>query len=182
MTYECVPLDNHQRNLAKRAIQTWKTHFINFFSGTAKEFPMHLWDLVIPQAEWQLLLIRQTNANPKLSAYAYLYGPPNYNAKPFVPIGMDTLIHKKSSKRKTFAQHCVKSWVLGTVMEYYHCWDLWWVISTKAKRVSDMVFFKHKYVTDPSVTPSDAIIATADKMSIREPDPDVFHSRTVDII
>ena len=81
---------------------------------------MHLWDLVMPQAEQRLLLVRQTNANPKVSAYAYLYGPHNYNAKPFVPIGMDTLIHRKPSKRKTFTQHCVKMWVLGNAMDYYH--------------------------------------------------------------
>ena len=80
---------------------------------------MHLWDLVMPQAERQLLLPRQSNANPKISAYAYLYGPHNYNAKSFVPISTETLIHEKTSKRKTFAQHCVKWWVLGTTMEHY---------------------------------------------------------------
>ena len=68
---------------------------------------MHLWDLVMPQADRQLLLLRQSNANPKISAYAYLYDPHNYNAKSFVPINMETLIHEKPNKRKTFAQHCV---------------------------------------------------------------------------
>ena len=79
---------------------------------------MHLWDLAMPQAERQLLLVRQTNANPKVSAYAYLYDPHNYNTKLLVPIDMDTLIHENP---KTFAQHCVKSWVLGTAMEHYRC-------------------------------------------------------------
>ena len=55
----------------------------------------------------------------KKSAYAYFYGPNNHNAKRFIPIGMDTLIHEKPSKRKTFAQHCVKLWVLGTAVEHY---------------------------------------------------------------
>ena len=118
----------------------------------------------MPQAEQQLLLVRQTNANPRVSAYAYLYSPHNYNAKPFVPVSMDTLIHKKPSKRKTFAQHCVKLWVLGTAMEHYCGWDLW-VISTRAKRVSATVFFKHQYITNPFVTPADDIIYAADKMA-----------------
>ena len=65
---------------------------------------MHLWDLVMPQAEQQLLLLRQSNIDPKISAHAYLYGPHNYKSKPFIPIAMKTLIHEKPSKRKTFPQ------------------------------------------------------------------------------
>ena len=42
ITCEQVPLDNHQHNLAKRAIQTWKAHFITVLSGISKEFPVHL--------------------------------------------------------------------------------------------------------------------------------------------
>ena len=103
--------------------------------------------------------ISQANkCNQEVAAYAYIYGPHNYNTKPFVHIGMDTLIHKKPSKRKTFTQYCVKLWVLGTAMEQYCCCDLW-VISTGVKRVSDTVFFKHT-----SVAPADATIVTADKM------------------
>ena len=48
MTYERVSPDNHWRNLAERAFQNWKAHFIAILSGTAKEFPMHIWDLVLP--------------------------------------------------------------------------------------------------------------------------------------
>ena len=125
---------------------------------------MYLWDLVMLQAEQQLLLVRQINANPKASSYAYLCSPYSYNTKSFVPISMDTLIHEKPSKRKTFAQHCAKSWVLGTALEHYRCWDLW-VISTRAKRVSDTLFFKHNYIINTFVTPADAIIATAGNMT-----------------
>ena len=116
------------------------------------------------QAECQLLLPRLSDANPKISAYAYLYEPHNYNAKPFTPIGMEMLIHEQPSKRKTFTQHCAKSWVLGTPMEHYRCWNMW-VIKTRSKRVSDMVFFKHKYITNSSVTPTNAVIAVAGKMA-----------------
>ena len=59
MPYERVPPDNHRRNLAERLMQTWKAHFISVPSGTATEFPMHLCDLVMPQAEQQLLLLRK---------------------------------------------------------------------------------------------------------------------------
>eukprot|EP00804_Cyclotella_cryptica_P006176 CCRYP_015258-RA/>CCRYP_015258-RA protein AED:0.58 eAED:0.58 QI:0/0/0/0.5/1/1/2/0/438 len=42
MTYQLVPPDNHRRNLAEKAIQTWKDHFIAALSGTAEKFPLQL--------------------------------------------------------------------------------------------------------------------------------------------
>ena len=42
MSYQQVPPDDHRRNLAERAIQTWKDHFVSVLSGTDESFPMHL--------------------------------------------------------------------------------------------------------------------------------------------
>ena len=58
MTHKLVSPSNHRHNIAERVIQTWKAHFIVNLNGIAKEFTMHLWDLIIPQAEQQLLLLR----------------------------------------------------------------------------------------------------------------------------
>ena len=44
MTYELVPPDMHRRNAAKKAIQTFKDHFVAILSGVDESFPMHLWD------------------------------------------------------------------------------------------------------------------------------------------
>ena len=164
MAYELVPPDNHRRNLAEKAIQTWKDHFVAVLSGTADSFPMHLWDRVLRQAELQLAMLRQTNTNPKVSTYTQLYGPHNYNAKPFVPIGMEAMVHDKPNKRKTFAQHCSKGYVLGTSMEHYRCWEMW-SPKTRSTRISETVFFKHKYITNPTATPTDVIIAATNRMA-----------------
>ena len=61
---------------------------------------MHDWNLIMPQVELQLLSLGQSNANPNISAYAYLYGPHNYNAKQFVPIVMEMLIHRKTQQEE----------------------------------------------------------------------------------
>ena len=42
MTYQLVPPDDHRRNIAERAIQTWKDHFVGVLSGTSDTFPLHL--------------------------------------------------------------------------------------------------------------------------------------------
>jgi hypothetical protein len=47
---QLVPPDTHRRNLAERAIQTFKSHFIAILAGIDPSFPMSLWDRLIPQA------------------------------------------------------------------------------------------------------------------------------------
>eukprot|EP00804_Cyclotella_cryptica_P023928 CCRYP_010044-RA/>CCRYP_010044-RA protein AED:0.06 eAED:0.07 QI:0/0/0/1/1/1/3/0/1072 len=160
MTYQLVPPDDHRRNVAEKAIQTWKDHFVAVISGTADKFPLHLWCQLIPHMERQLNLLRQSNANPKISAYAHLYGPHDYNAAPFVPLGMEALVHDKPHRRKTYAQHCSRGWIIGTSTEHYRCWKIW-SPTTRSTRIAATVFFKHKYITNPSVTPTDALIAAA---------------------
>ena len=119
MTFQLVPPDDHRCHLAEKAIQTWKYHFIGVVSGTTATFPVHLWCQAIPQAEQQLFLLRQPHVHPKVSAYAQVYGPHDYNAAPFVPIGMETLLHDKPNCRGTFADHCSKYYVFGTYFEHY---------------------------------------------------------------
>eukprot|EP00804_Cyclotella_cryptica_P028250 CCRYP_014606-RA/>CCRYP_014606-RA protein AED:0.44 eAED:0.44 QI:0/-1/0/1/-1/1/1/0/272 len=149
LTYQLVPPDDHRRNVAKRAIQTWKDHFIAILSGTTDKFPLHLWCQLIPHMERQLNLLQQSNANPKIS---------RYNALPFVPLGMEALVHNKPTRCKTYAQHCSKGWVIGTSTEHYRCWKIW-STATHTTRIAATVFFKHKYLTNPSISPADALIA-----------------------
>ena len=160
MDYQLVPPDDHRRNIAEKAIQTWKDHFISASSGTATSFPSHLWCQIIPQLERQLNLLMNTNSNPKVCTYTALYGPHDYNRMPFVPVGSESFAHDKPGRRKSFAQHCSKGWVLGTSPEHYWAW-IHWTKTTRSTRISATMFFKHKYITNPSLTPTDAIIAAA---------------------
>ena len=38
MSYQLVPPNDHLQNIAERAIQTWKSHFIGVLAGTAATF------------------------------------------------------------------------------------------------------------------------------------------------
>jgi hypothetical protein len=42
MTFELVPPDDHRRNMAEKAIQTFKDHAVGILSGWAPTFPLHL--------------------------------------------------------------------------------------------------------------------------------------------
>ena len=77
--YELVPPHDHRHNIAEKAIQTFKNHFVLILCGTDKDFPLYLWADLLPQAEHTLNLLRPSNQLPSVSAYAYLYGQNSYD-------------------------------------------------------------------------------------------------------
>ena len=164
MTFHMAMADDHRRNISEKSIQTWKDHFIGFMRGTTTTFPLHLCCQAIPQAERQLLLLRKSNLNPAISAYAYMYGTHDYNAKPFVPIGMETLVHNKPCRRKKFAEHFRKVHVLGTSFKHYRALIIW-TKEIKTTRISGTVLHKHKYINNPDVAPEDRVVTALDKLS-----------------
>ena len=175
MNYQLLPPKNHRRNIAKKSIQTWKDHFVAVLSGTADNFPLHLWCQIIPHMEHQLNLITQSHALPHTSTYALLYGHLDYNAMTFSPLGIESLTHDKPNQRKTFAQHCRKGWVINPSPEHYICCTVW-AKDTRGTRISKNVFFKHKYLSNPTVTPEGAIIAAAlNQASVLKNNPQEQH-------
>jgi hypothetical protein len=168
--------------MAKKSIQTFKDHFVGVLSGCAKTMPMHLWCQLLPQVEWQLLLLRQSQVNPSMLAYAHVYqGQHNYSKHPFVPIGIESLVHVKPHKRRTYAQHCKKDFVIGTLFEHYQCQKIR-MKDTHDMRILGAVWFQHKYLTNPSVTPEDQIIAAIGGLAktLRTNIPPQLHDNTVD--
>ena len=98
--FQLVPPHLHRQNAAKRAIQTFKNHFIARIVSTHKDFPLHLWFCLLPQAIITLNLIRPFRINPTLSAHAQLHGQFDFNATPFEPPGTKVIVHQKPKTRK----------------------------------------------------------------------------------
>ncbi len=77
---------------------------------------------------------------------------------------MEAMVHDKPHKRRTFAKHCSKAFVLGMSTEHYRCWKFW-TVSMQATCISGAAFFKHKYLTNPGITPEDQVIAAASRLT-----------------
>jgi hypothetical protein len=73
-TIQLIPPDNHRRNLAERAIQTFKNHFKAILAGVDNSFPMQLWVLLLSQTVLMLNLLKQLNVAPTVLAYQYVHG------------------------------------------------------------------------------------------------------------
>ena len=89
--FQLVPPNIHRRNAAERAIRTFKAHFLSILAGVAPDYPRNLWDLLIPQTELTLNLLRQSMFNPAQSAWECFHGPFNYDATPVGPLGCSVI-------------------------------------------------------------------------------------------
>jgi hypothetical protein len=103
MTYQLVPPHCHRRNVAERAIRTFKENFVTGLSSVDPYLPMHLWDRLLSQAEITLNLLRTSRLHPQLSAAAHFHGLIDYNKTVFAPPGCKIIAHETPSQKRTWA-------------------------------------------------------------------------------
>ena len=154
IAYQLVPPHIHRRNAAKRAIQTFKNHFIAVLCSASPKFPAREWDRLLPQAEITMNLLRQSRFNPKLSAYAALSGPFDFNKTPIAPAGTRIVIHEKSNKRATWSPHSTDAWYIGPSLHHYCCVDCY-LPATHSTRIADTVEFFSDTIPFPSTSMED---------------------------
>ncbi len=163
ITYELVPPGQHRRNQAERAIQTFKSHFISILAGVDDKFPLSLWCHLLEPAELTLNLLRQSRVTPNVSAFAHVQGNHDYMRKPFAPIGCAIQTHLKPDDRLSWDTRSEPGFNLGTSMEHHRCFRVY-VTRTRATRISDTVFFKHQYITNPTLSPESHMFAAAQQL------------------
>ena len=154
ITFQLVPPHIHRANLAERAIQTYKNHFKAGLATVDPDFPLAEWDRLIPQANITLNLLRASRINPRLSAYAYLFGEFNYNKTPIAPPGTKILAHAKPTNRSSWAPHGDEGWYVGPSMHHYRCVNCYFP-KTRSQRDVDTVTFFPKVVPFPEVKTDD---------------------------
>jgi hypothetical protein len=90
----------HQRNAVECVICTFKNHFIVGLSSTDSNFPLNLWDKLLPQELNSLNLMRGSRINPRLLAHVQLRGAFDCNRTPLAPPGTKVLVHEKPNIRE----------------------------------------------------------------------------------
>lgn len=176
--YQLVPPHVHRRNAAERAISTFKDHFIAGLASTDKDFPMHLWDRLLPQAQLTLNLMRQSRINPRLSAEAQLNGAFDFNATPLAPPGTKVLLHDKPNVRRSWDPHGTEGWYVGPAREHYRCYR---VHCTKSghERIGDTVEFFPTHCKLPFVSSAEAATRAAADLAhaLANPAPPVPYAK-----
>ena len=139
MKYQLVPPNDHRRNVAEKAIQVFKDHFVSVLCGTDVKFPMGLWCRILRQAEHQLNLLRKSRVDPSKSSFAVMNGEHDHNANPFAPLGCKVEMHVVPGKRKTWESHTKTGYYIGNSWEHYRCHEIW-IVDTRSARVGQTVF------------------------------------------
>ena len=68
-TYQLVTRNVHRKNIAERAIRTFKAHFLEILAGVDPDFPKYMCYNLLVQTEIKINILRQANLNPRISAW-----------------------------------------------------------------------------------------------------------------
>ena len=136
--YQLVPPNTHRSNAAERAIRTFKAHFISILAGVAPVFSRNLWDLLLPQTELTLNLLRQATLNPSRSAWSYFHGPFNYDATPIGLLGCNIIVHKKTGTKHLWEFRGAAGCNIGVALQHYRYHTIL-AKATQLAQVSDTV-------------------------------------------
>jgi hypothetical protein len=157
ITFQLVPPYIHRRTSAERAIRSFKDHLIAGLCSTDTSFPMHLWDILLPQAVITLNTLRTSRINTKLSAATHIYGQYDFNRAPMAPPGTRIISHETPNRWRTWAPHGQYGWYIGPALEHYRCYTVY-VTKTRGERVVETVDFPPEKFTLPF--PSAQYLAT----------------------
>ena len=144
----------HRANAAERAIRTFKEHFKAGLASLDPDFPVREWDRLIPQAEMTLNMLRASRINPKLSAYALLFGQFDYNKTPMVPPGTKVISHLKPTVRASWAANGEEGWTVGPSLSHYRCINCYFPHTRSQKDVDTVTFFP-KTIRFPKISIDD---------------------------
>jgi hypothetical protein len=155
--FQLVPPDMHCRNWAEHTIHKFKDHFLAILAGINSAFHLCLWDLLLPQAELTLNLLRQAMLNPRISAWEFFQGPLDFNKTSLGLVGCCVLIHAKPATRQSWNFRAEPGFYIGPALDSYHCFKLV-KTDTKSQLILDTIEFHHSYLSVPVPSVEDMII------------------------
>jgi hypothetical protein len=93
MEIRLVPPHNHRVNATKRAICTFKEHFVTALATVDMLCPLQLWDKFLPQVKLTFNLLHFSWHKSLISAYHKLYSPFDFNKMPLAPLSTKDLVY-----------------------------------------------------------------------------------------
>ena len=91
LTYQLASPGGHQTSHTRRAIQTYKNHFISALQS------------IVPQINITFNLLQNSRINPKLSAYSQIHGPFDFNKTPVALLECKIIIQNQVNERRSWA-------------------------------------------------------------------------------
>jgi hypothetical protein len=142
-------------------------------SSVDPNFPSHLWDRLLPQAEITLNILQTSRHHPQLSAAAHFHGLIDYNKTSFATPGCKIIAHEKPAKKRTWAPHGQHGYSLGPAMHHYRCQNVY-ISATARERIVDTLEFFPLNSPMPQLSSTYRLIMAANYISnaLKNPHPD----------
>ena len=126
----------HRQNAAEQAIRNCKNHFISGFSTTDPDFRIRKWYQLISKCLIALNILSNYKVNTALSAYAYLYGPYDFNKYPMEPPGTCVIVHEKPGNITSWGHRVTPCWYIGPSLDHYRHMQ-YYMPATDIVRITD---------------------------------------------
>ena len=121
VNFQLVPPNTHRRNAAKRSIQTWKNYFFAGLATCDTKTPIKEWDLLLPQSDTTLNLLRTYRRFPRLSSYKCLNQKFNFAAIPIALPGTRVVSQISTNQCRHMAPHGIDGWYVEPSIQHYLC-------------------------------------------------------------
>jgi hypothetical protein len=158
MIHKLVPPDNHRSNLAERSILHLNTE------RSGRQIPT-VTVVCSPRADRTHRepppAIQRRTKNIGVCPHAR---PARLHEEAICANWVRSPSTRQPTNRRTWDTHTEAGYNLGTSMEHHRCFKIY-VPKTRATRVSNMVFFKHQYKTNPVVSPESLVVAAAQQLT-----------------
>ena len=164
ISIQYCPPHTHRSLKAERAICTFKNHLIATLCTSAPDFPLTLWDDMLPQMEICLNHLLSYAPNVAVSAYAGLHGGAfDFLKHPIAPIGTRLLIHDKPTARASWAPHEVPGFYLGPALQHYRSYRAWSTTTNTMRITYAVAWFPHDFAM-PGPSIHDILVRTIDDL------------------
>ena len=121
---------------------------------------MSKWFKLVEQGNITLNLLRPSRLNPKLSAYAQVFGALYDQKTPLNLPGMKLLAHVLPIDHRLFDPHAIKGFSVGVAIENYRCFKIF-IPSTGGVRISDTVRWLPHGILKSPITYKDELLRSS---------------------
>ena len=99
-------------------------------------------------------ILRNYRVNPDFSAYAYLYGPYDFNKYTMAPPETCVMVHDKPGNFSSWVYHGTPGWYIGPSIYHYICMQCY-MPTTDIVRITDTLQYILKEFALPKTTKED---------------------------
>jgi hypothetical protein len=104
-------------------------------------------------------MMRGSQINPQLSAWAQINGHFDFNCTPLAPPGIRVLVHEKPRNQETWSPHALDGWYIGPALESYQCYNVWLWDTRHEQQICDTISWFPTKVTMPLASSTDLVMA-----------------------